>query len=288
MNLLKLNDLIKVKIVSRPSKICKTPYVADVELKDGSIVQAHCASLGCCGLCEKECYVYASPMLSNCPQSKSKVCSYKVYLAQIYEEKIINEKKYINNQIIGVDPKLAETLVEKSLVSNCFPSLQNIKKHRREAALGNSRFDFVGIDENDKYFILEVKNVPLSDYADVNYVEKKKLIKADAFKNMNFNEKISYFPDGYRKTKGGVVSERALKHINELADITISKIIRPIICFVIQRTDSGSFQASNIDPTYKAAFNEAVKKGVEVIVLMVEWNKDGEAKFARCDLVVNL
>ena len=288
MNLLKLNDLIKVKIISRPSKICKTPYVADIELNDGSIVQAHCASLGCCGLCEKECYVYASPMLSNCPQSKSKVCSYKVYLAQIYEEKIINEKKYINNQIIGVDPKLAETLVEKSLVSNCFPSLQNIKKHRREAALGNSRFDFVGIDENDKYFILEVKNVPLSDYADVNYVEKKKLIKADAFKNMNFNEKISYFPDGYRKTKGGVVSERALKHINELADITISKIIRPIICFVIQRTDSGSFQASNIDPTYKAAFNEAVKKGVEVIVLMVEWNKDGEAKFARCDLPINL
>ena len=288
MNLLKLNDLIKVKIISRPSKICKTPYVADIQLPDDTIVQAHTASLGCCGLCEKECYVYASPMLSNCPQSKSKVCSYKVYLAQIYEEKIINEKKYINNQIIGVDPKLAETLVEKSLVSNYFPSLQNIKKHRREAALGNSRFDFVGIDENDKYFILEVKNVPLSDYADVNYIEKKKLIKADAFKNMNFNEKISYFPDGYRKTKGGVVSERALKHINELADITISKIIRPIICFVIQRTDSGSFQASNIDPTYKAAFNEAVKKGVEVIVLMVEWNKDGEAKFARCDLPINL
>ena len=76
MLLLKLNDLIKVKIISRPSKICKTPYVADIELEDGSIVQAHTASLGCCGLCEKDCYVYASPMLSNCPQSKSKVCKY--------------------------------------------------------------------------------------------------------------------------------------------------------------------------------------------------------------------
>lgn len=288
MELLKLNDLIKVKIISRPSKICKTPYVADIELSDGSIVQAHCASLGCCGLCEKHCYVYASPMLSNCPQSKSKVCSYKVYLAQIYEEKIINSEKYINDQIIGVDPKLAETLVEKALINNCFPSLQNIKKHRREAALGNSRFDFIGIDVNDKYFILEVKNVPLSDFADVNHVEKKKLIKADAFKNMKFNEKISYFPDGYRKTKGGVVSERALKHINELADITLSKIIRPIICFVIQRTDSGSFQASNIDPTYKAAFNDAIKKGVEVILLMVKWNSNGEANFVTCDLPVNL
>jgi sugar fermentation stimulation protein A len=288
MHLLKLNDLIKVKIISRPSKICKTPYVADIELSDGSIVQAHCASLGCCGLCEKDCYVYASPILSNCPQSKSKVCTYKVYLVQIYEEKLIKEEKYINNQIIGVDPKLAEILVEKALTSNCFPTLQNIKKHRREAALGKSRFDFIGIDEAGKYFILEVKNVPLSDFADVNHVEKKKLVKADAFKNMKFNEKISYFPDGYRKTKGAVVSERALKHINELAEVTLSKKIRPIICFVIQRTDSGSFQASNIDPTYKAAFNDAFKKGVEVIILMIKWNALGEAIFVTCDLPVNL
>ena len=41
MLLLKLNDLIKSKkIISRPSKVCKTPYVADIELPDGSIVQA--------------------------------------------------------------------------------------------------------------------------------------------------------------------------------------------------------------------------------------------------------
>ena len=208
-------------------------------------------------------------------------------MAQIYEEKLINCEKHINDQIIGIDPKLAETLVENALIGNCFPTLQNIKKHRREASLGNSRFDFIGIDANDKYFILEVKNVPLSDFADVNHIEKK-LLKANAFKDLKFNEKISYFPDGYRKTKGGVVSERALKHINELADITLSKIIRPIICFVIQRTDSGSFQASNIDPTYKAAFNDALKKGVEVIVLMVKWNANGEANFVTCDLPINL
>ena len=288
MLLLKLDDLIKVKIISRPSKICKTPYVADIELSDGSIVQAHCASLGCCGLCEKDCYVLASPIESNCKNSKSIVCKYKIYLANIYEERKINNIKYKNNQFIGIDPKLAEILVENALTSNCLKTLQNIKGYRREFSCLDSRFDFVGIDNNNKYFILEVKNVPLSDFADVNHVEKKKLIKVDAFKNMKFNEKISYFPDGYRKTKGGVVSERALKHINELADITLSKIIRPIICFVIQRTDSGSFQASNIDPTYKAAFNDAIKKGVEVIVLMVKWNSNGEANFVTCDLPVNL
>jgi len=150
----KLNDLILVKIVSRPSKVCKTPYVADIELEDGTIVQAHCASLGCCGLCEKDCYVYASPMKSNCAQSKSKVCSYKIYLAHFYEEKVISERVIINNQLIGIDPKLAETLVENALTQNYLKTLMHIKTYKREVCLLNSRFDFAGIDEHGKYFVL--------------------------------------------------------------------------------------------------------------------------------------
>jgi DNA-binding sugar fermentation-stimulating protein len=113
------------------------------------------------------------------------------------------------------------------------------------------------------------------------------MIKHGDFINIPINEKISYFPDGYRKKKGAVVSERALKHINELAEITYSKIIRPIICFVVQRTDVTSFQASLLDPIYKEAFNEAIKKGVEVIVLVVSWNANGEATFISCDLPIN-
>ena len=151
----------------------------------------------------------------------------------------------------------------------------------------NSRFDFAGIDKNGKYFVLEVKNVPLADYADVSSVERKKMIKHGDFTNIAIKEKISYFPDGYRKKKGAVVSERALKHINELAEITHSKIIRPIICFVVQRTDVSSFQASVLDPIYKEAFNEAIKKGVEVIILVVSWNAKGEATFVTDELPIN-
>ena len=108
-----LHDLILVKVVSRPSKVCKTPYVADIELHDGSIVQAHCASMGCCGLSEKESYVYASPIKSNTSQTKSKVCSYKIYLANFCEEKIINSQLYINKQLIGVDPKTGKYKLSK-------------------------------------------------------------------------------------------------------------------------------------------------------------------------------
>lgn len=282
-----LHDLILVKVISRPSKVCKTPYVADIELNDGSIVQAHCASLGCCGLCEKDCYVYASPIKSNCAQSKSKICSYKIYLASFYEEKVVNDKLIINKQLIGIDPKLAETLVENALTQNYLKTLTNIKNYKREVKLLNSRFDFAGLDEHGKYFVLEVKNVPLADYADVSSSDRKKMVKCGDFANISVNNKISYFPDGYRKKKGDVVSERALKHINELAEITQSKITRPIICFVVQRTDVSSFQASLLDPIYKAAFNDAITKGVEVIVLVVSWNTCGEASFVSCALPVN-
>ena len=282
-----LHDLILVKVISRPSKVCKTPYVADVELNDGSIVQAHCASLGCCGLCEKNCYVYASPIKSNCVQSKSKICSYKIYLASFYEEKVVNDKLIINKQLIGIDPKLAETLVENALTQNYLKTLTNIKNYKREVKLLNSRFDFAGLDEHGKYFVLEVKNVPLADYADVSSSDRKKMVKCGDFANISVNNKISYFPDGYRKKKGDLVSERALKHINELAEITQSKITRPIICFVVQRTDVSSFQASLLDPIYKAAFNDAITKGVEVIVLVVSWNACGEASFVSCALPVN-
>ena len=283
----KLNDLVLAKVISRPSKLCKTPYVADIELKDGSIAQAHCASLGCCGLCEKDCYVYASPIKSNCAQSKSKICSYKIYLANFCEEKIINGQIITNKQLIGIDPKLAETLVENALVKNYLKTLINIKSYKREVSLLDSRFDFVGIDENGKYFVLEVKNVPLADYADVSSSDRKKMIKHGDFANIDINQKVSYFPDGYRKKKDAVVSERALKHINELSEITQSKITRPIICFVVQRTDVSSFQASVLDPIYKEAFNDAIKQGVEVIVLVVSWNAEGDATFVSCDLPVN-
>lgn len=280
MSLYKLNDLEKVLIVSRPSKVCKTPYVADIQLDNGNIVQAHSASLGCCGLCEKGCYVYASPMKSNCPQSQSKVCTYKIYLAEVQEYKTINNVLHNNHQLIGIDPKLAETLTEQALITNCLPTLKNIKHYKREVKFENSRFDFFGTDENNKHFILEVKNVPLCDYVDTHEKEKTSLEKQGAFQNMQFNEKISYFPDGYRKKKGAVVSERALKHINELKYQLIQNMVhRSIICFVVQRTDSGSFQASNIDPIYQKAFYDAIKEGVEVIVLVVKWDVNGNASY---------
>ena len=94
--------------------------------------------------------------------------------------------------------------------------------------------------------------------------------------------------NGYRKKRDDPVSPRALKHINELAYIKRNFETRCIMCYVIQRTDVDRFQPSVIDQIYREAFREAVNAGVEVITMVVEWNREGEAYFIKDDLHINI
>ena len=279
--LMKIDGLIEGQVIKRPSKYIKTPYVADIRCNDEEVL-GHTASLGCCGLAD----VNASVLISLSPESKSKPknqsnmkCSHTVYLS------VLRDRGY--EQIIGIHPKLAETLTENALKSNLLTKLQNIRKYRRETAIYikdkiDSRFDFTGIDQNGIPFIMEVKNVPLADYEDVTAKERAKM----DFTDRDFNSKVAYFPDGYRKKSSDPVSPRALKHIRELTLIKKETNTRCIMCYVIQRTDVDRFQPSVIDPEYRDAFKEAVESGVEIITMVVSWNKDGEATFIRDDLPI--
>ena len=82
------------------------------------------------------------------------------------------------------------------------------------------------------------------------------------------------------------VSPRALKHIKELTLIKKETIMRCIMCYVIQRTDVNRFQPSIIDPEYRNAFKEAMEAGVEIITMVVQWTRNGEATFIRDDLPI--
>lgn len=251
--------------------ICKTPYVADVLLDNGSLTLAHTASLGCCGLCDKDAYVYMIKV--DNPKNK---CSYKVIISENNERNI--------SQLIGIDPKNAESVVNSCLKKNYFTWLNNVKEFQREKKYLNSRFDFCGIDENGKEFILEVKNVPLADYVDMLDKDKKKL----DLSGYDFNNKIAYFPDGYRKKVKDTVSPRALKHIQELQEIKKERNIRTILCFVIQRDDASSFQPSNIDPIYKNAVTEAYYDGVEIKAIQVKWELDGSVNLINDNVMINI
>ena len=105
---------------------------------------------------------------------------------------------------------------------------------------------------------------------------------------MKYNDKISYFPDGYRKSNVDVVSPRALKHVQELETIATTTDKRAILCFVIQRTDIKQFQPSNIDLTYKAAVQKAWLNGVEIKTIVAKWTPQGKCYFVRNDLPICL
>lgn len=281
--LMKIDHLIEGTIVKRPSKIIKSPYVADILTNEKIEILGHTASLGCCGLADAGANILMSKITNNKKETGKPRCEYRVYLS------VFADKERNQETIIGMHPKLAEDLVEKALRDNYLSKLQNIQSFKRETVIYvkdkvDSRFDFSGIDENGIPFIMEVKNVPLADFEDITAVERKK----KNYNDRDFNSKIAYFPDGYRKKTSDPVSPRALKHIRELTLIKKESKTRCIMCFVIQRTDVASFQPSIIDTQYRQAFYEAIESGVEIITLVVKWNKKGEAYFVMDDLPINL
>lgn len=280
--ILKLNDLIEGEVIKRPSRHIKTPYVADIKIcSTSNMILGHTASLGCCGLADVGAIILMAPVPKIHKDTDKLHCEYRVYLS------VIREKE--QEVIVGIYPKLAEDLTESALKNNLLSKLLNVKTYKKETKiyvpdLVDSRFDFTGIDENGVPFIMEVKNVPLADYEDVSAKERKKM----CFDDRDVNSKVAYFPDGYRKKSTDPVSPRALKHINELALIKRMSKTRCIMCYVIQRTDIDRFQPSVIDPEYREAFKEAVKSGVEIITMVVQWTRDGEAYFIKDDLFVNI
>jgi DNA-binding sugar fermentation-stimulating protein len=283
-----IENLIEGRVVKRPSRLIKTPYVADVVINEDSDTErkeviTHSASLGCCGLADSNAYVLLSEIESSSSSKKALKCSHRIYLSI--------HKEGNNEEIIGIYPKMAEKLMEMALNQSLLSSLKNVKSWARETVIKvehlglDSRFDFSGIDANNVPFIMEIKNVPLADYEDVPSNERKKM----EIEGRDFNSKVAYFPDGYRKKSTDAISPRALKHVRELEIIRINAPkIRCILCFVIQRSDVNRFTTSIIDPEYKAAVKKAYESGVEIMTMVVKWSRDGKAQFVRDDLPILL
>jgi sugar fermentation stimulation protein A len=246
--LLSYNNLRKIEIIKRPSKICKTPYVADAILLEDSKKEEsekiefllHTPSLGCCGLCEKESIIYGIPL-----NNENIKCSYRTIVS--FDSKNRNYK-------VGVDPSHGEKIVELVFQNNLLSNLINIKNYKKQVTFNNSRFDFAGELYDDKQFILEVKSVPLQE------------------------NNIAYFPDGYRKKKTDLVSPRAFKHIEELSQIcqNNSDIYNCYMCYVIQRNDINKFMISANDKIYKHAVEKSMKNNVKILIIVCEWDDDGK------------
>jgi len=253
-----LPQLYKGLILNRPSKVCKSPYLADVKIFDidGNVleenVMAHSPALGCCGLIAPNVYVL-------CTKSESTKNKSKYVINHIIDE---------HNAIIGVNPMLANPIVKSLLLNNKIEQFQNITQLKAEITVDESRFDYTFLNENGQKVYLEVKNVPLADVVDVCAKERKKL----DLSSYDTSKKIAIFPDGYRKNKDEPVSVRALKHVNHLA--SIHKEDSNIICallFLIQRNDVVSFKPSSLDKIYQKAVYDAHECGVKILPICVQW-----------------
>ena len=184
--LYQIDDIFDATIVSRPSKTCKSPYVADV-IVDGfgeTVYMAHAPSLGCGGLCERDCKV----KVTLHPDPKK--CTFVIQQAYVVG------RNATETAIVGIHQKHAERIVHRSLHMGIIPTLDGAMDINTEVSILNSRFDFTCMDKNNIKTIIEVKHVPLADFEDISKKERKGKIYGSEF---DWNSKVSYFPDGYRK-----------------------------------------------------------------------------------------
>lgn len=246
-----IEDICYGDLLKRPSNMCKTPYVADV-MVGGESKLVHTPSLGCCGMIDvgTKCNMVLVRVGNQAKSSKQK-CEYRLDFVETPD-----------HTIVCVNPKMSESLVEVALVNNMFPDIFGLNnlQYKREVTIDGvgSRFDFGGIDESGVECVLEVKSVPLV-----------------------LPDNISYFPDGYRKKKGVVVSPRALKHVQHLEQL-VGEGYRCFLVFCVQRGDSEGFVLSDQDVTYREAVNKAQHSGVRVLVMYFNWVVCGNG--VHCDL----
>jgi len=147
-----------------------------------------------------------------------------------YTLEIIEVKK----RLVGINTLMANKIVHEALNQNKIKYLKKFNIIKPEVKFSDkTRFDFMLNNDTNKSF-LEVKSVTLLR-----------------------NKNIAEFPDA--------ITLRGTKHLNELV-LGIKKGFDSFILYLIQMEGCNSFKiASDIDPIYKKAFDNAKKSGVKIL-----------------------
>ncbi len=147
--------------------------------------------------------------------------------------------------LVGINTSHPNKLVEEALEAGRIEGLSGYGSLRREVKYGkNSRIDILLEGEGGARTYVEVKNVHLMR-----------------------TPGLAEFPDS--------VTARGAKHLAELADM-VREGHRAAMVFLVQRPDCARLDlASDIDPTYAAAFAAAREAGVEVFAIGCDVRLDG-------------
>lgn len=247
--------LLEARVIARPSKVCKSPYLADIEIGEtGEIAVAHTPALGCGGLVAEGKTVFVG-LRGGAPG----VSKYIIYCAKGDGEDIIGIHPTLANQLV-------RTMIERGLICH------DVEGPKSEASNGDCRFDF---SANEGNTFIEVKSAIIGDYVDC--LNRWRIIQLAAAKAVG-SPKMAIFPYGTER-KEGLVSERALKHVHGLIRLA-TEGKRSILIYVTQRTDCDYIRISSLDAVYrKAVMEDALKGGVEIIGVALRWDTDGSIYF---------
>jgi len=280
----KVGNFVRATVVNRPSKVIKSPYMADILVPGVDESQlCHSPALGCCGLIIPGAKVLVTPKSSSSAKSK-----YSLDLVDL------------GTTIVGANPMFCNKMVHTALLQGWVQGLPKFEKGqiKSEFTIEESRFDFK-CEKNDITYYIEVKGVPNAALRDPpeKPVKKGKKKAGDVADVENGNDKISnsslisFFPDGYRKNVGDAISPRALKHVHHLQKLTQSDTKGKTVCalvFVIQRSDCRIFQPTKSDPIYREAVYCAQQAGVLILPHVVTWHPSGQAVWNSTCLPSNL
>jgi len=249
-----LPSLLRATVVNRPSKVVKSPYMADIILEGKTEEElCHSPALGCAGLVVSGSNVLVTPKASASAKSK-----YSLDLVDI------------GSSVVGANPNFCNKMARHALENGWVQGIPKFEKNeiKSEASIDESRFDFRCSQDNMTYYI-EVKGVPNACVADVKMSPlKKSRVQVEV---NEAKDKIAYFPDGYRKKADEAISPRALKHVEHLTRLAMEENTKCVLLFIVQRKDCKSFQPTKNDPKYRAAVHKASEGGVSVVAHSVIW-----------------
>jgi len=245
------------KVINRPSKINKSPYLADV-LLNGRYYMAHTSSLGLSGLIRE-----GATVLMEKNENKDNVSKYKIVSVKIKEFETGNKSIYVGANPVLVN-KLFINCVKNKLIR--FPKLNTINS---EVKYNGSRIDFIFKDINDINHVIECKYAPTVDYHPDHLPNRKVSIGSKD----NYT-RASIFPDGWQYKKGSVVSERAVKHLKALIK-GVKKGDKCYNFYFSLRNDVEYFRPNyEKDVIYTNLLKKAINKGVIVKAFKLKYSKN--------------
>eukprot|EP01026_Neomeris_dumetosa_P059857 TRINITY_DN56091_c0_g2_i1.p1 TRINITY_DN56091_c0_g2~~TRINITY_DN56091_c0_g2_i1.p1 ORF type:complete len:353 (+),score=29.80 TRINITY_DN56091_c0_g2_i1:1-1059(+) len=274
--LMQLGQLVKGKVIKRPSAQIRTPYVADVQIDNKEIVMAHTPALDCAGMIVPDATVYMTQNQVEGKKSSQKT-SHSVKLG------LEKRENGMPSVLVGAHPSLAEKIVQQALEKRLLKDLGQYHLIEQEKTFKNMRVDFVltqNTEQTPQNILLEVKNVVCADYPEGQVPEGRSKVGVYTSNKQPY-KRTAIFPHGVKKAGIKVVSDRAIKQLHTLVQMQ-QEGYKCSVLFIVNRDDCEAFRPCHeADMLFAQMLLRASEQGIIVLAHSVAWSLDGVGRWAK-------